>query len=247
MIIILLREYHIWEPARRFMSKQITGSEAVLAALDNSEDIQLVLMDRKNRNEEICNICVKRGITLEEGSANDLKRMSLDGTSDVLALIGREPEGTLEEVFNRPGAIWLFDGVSYATNIGFAIRTAEVSGATAVLLNVEKTHSERRTVRRSAMRADRFIPVIYAKTEEILKANNRRIIAAEDIGDKTPWQTDLTGDVLLVVGAEMEGVSSEVLSVADEVVRLPMDGFVPSYNLQVAVSALAMERLRQSE
>ncbi len=67
------------------------------------------------------------------------------------------------------------------------------------------------------------------------------------MGGKAPWDTDLTGDVLLVVGAENAGVSKEVLDAADEIVRLPMPGFVPSYNLQVAISALALERLRQSE
>lgn len=231
----------------RCVPAQLTGTEAVVQALLGDVDIKVVLIDRKGEHEEIRKLCAQRDIPIEEGSTNDLKRMSIDGVSDVLALVGREPEGTLQEVFERPGAIWLFDGVSYATNIGFAIRTAEVSGATAVLLNVEKTHSERRTVRRSAMRADRFIPVIYATTEEILAANNRKIIVAEDVGDKAPWNADLTGDVLLVVGAEMEGVSQSVLEAADEIVRLPMDGFVPSYNLQVAVSALAIERLRQSE
>ena len=62
-----------------------------------------------------------------------------------------------------------------------------------------------------------------------------------------PWDEDLTGNVVLVVGAERDGVSPEVLAAADGVVRLPMDGFVPSYNLQVAVSVLAVEALRQRE
>ena len=72
------------------------------------------------------------------------------------------------------------------------------------------------------MRATRFIPVVYATTEEILAACNRRIVVAEDVGGKAPWDTDLTGDVLLVVGAENSGVSKEVLEAADEIVRLPM-------------------------
>ena len=49
----------------------------------------------------------------------------------------------------------------------------------------------------------------------------------------------------LVVGAERAGVSQETLDAADYIVKLPMDGFVPSYNLQVAVSVLAVEALRQ--
>jgi tRNA G18 (ribose-2'-O)-methylase SpoU len=146
--------------------------------------------------------------------------------------------------------IWFFDGVEYSTNLGFAIRTAEVSGADAVLLNVSKTHEERRTIRRASMRADRFIPVIYTTTEAILasaKEHGLRLVVAEDVGDKGPWDEDLTGDVVLVVGAEREGVSHAVLEAADAVVKLPMDGFVPSYNLQVAVSVMAVEALRQRQ
>ena len=229
------------------MSLQITGAEDVLDALKNGVEIKLVLVDREEDCSEIIELCESKNIKVVEGSSTDLWRMSANGQQKALALIGREPAGTLEEVFERDGVIWLFDGVEYAPNLGFGVRTAEVSGATAVIINVKKTHEERRTIRRAGMRATRFIPVIYSSAEEILAACNRRIVVAEDVGDKAPWNADLTGNVMLVVGAENAGVSKEVLNAADDIVRLPMPGFVPSYNLQVAVSALAIERLRQSE
>ena len=219
----------------------------MINAIKNGEDIKLVLVDRDEDCSNIRKICSDENIKIIEGSSTDLWRMSADGQQKVLALIGREPEGDLDEIFQRSGAIWLFDGVDYAPNIGFAVRTAEVSGATAVIVNTNKTHEEKRTIRRTGMRANRFIPVVYASTQDVLAACNRRIVVAEDVGKKAPWDADLTGDVLLVVGAENEGVSAEVLAAADEIVRLPMPGFVPSYNLQVAVSALAIERLRQIE
>jgi tRNA G18 (ribose-2'-O)-methylase SpoU len=229
------------------MSLQITGEADVLEALKNGVDIKLVLVDREEDCAEVIQLCQERNVKVTEGSATDLWRMSANGQQKVLALVQREPSGTLEEVFKRKGAIWLFDGVEYAPNLGFGVRTAEVSGATAVIINVSKTHEERRTIRRASMRATRFIPVVYATTEEILAACNRRIVVAEDVGGKAPWECDLTGDVMLVVGAENAGVSNEVLDAADDIVRLPMPGFIPSYNLQVAISSLAVERLRQSE
>ena len=232
---------------RTHMSLQITGEADVIEALKNGVDIKLVLVDREEDCSEVIQLCKERQIKVTEGSATDLWRMSANGQQKVLALVEREPSGTLEEVFEREGAIWLFDGVEYAPNLGFGVRTAEVSGATAVIINVSKTHEERRTIRRASMRATRFIPVVYATTEEILAACNRRIIVAEDVGGKAPWECDLTGDVMLVVGAENAGVSKEVLDAADDIVRLPMPGFIPSYNLQVAISSLATERLRQSE
>ena len=232
------------------MAGQITGLKAVMEALENGAAIDRVLVDRDHDTSALRALCEAAGIPLEEGSTNDLWRMSADGAQVALALTGRTQHETLDEVMKAGGCIWFFDGVEYSTNLGFAIRTAEVSGANAVVLNVAKTHEERRTIRRASMRADRFIPVMYSDTDAILqsaKDHGVRLIAAEDVGEAGPWDEDLTGDVMLVVGAERDGVSPEVLEAADAVVKLPMDGFVPSYNLQVAVSVLAVEALRQRE
>jgi tRNA G18 (ribose-2'-O)-methylase SpoU len=230
------------------MAGQITGLDAVMEALEQGVAIDRVLVDREHDTAALRALCEAAEVPLEEGSTNDLWRMSADGAQVALALTGRPQSETLEEVMTAGGCVWLFDGVEYSTNLGFAIRTAEVSGADAVLLNVSKTHEERRTIRRASMRADRFIPVIYTSTDDILeavKAHGFRIVVAEDVGEKGPWDENMTGDVILVVGAEREGVSDQVLEAADAVVKLPMDGFVPSYNLQVAVSVLAVEALRQ--
>jgi len=230
------------------MAGQITGAEAVYQALLSGQPIDRVLVDREKDTTLIRDLCKQHNIPLEEGSTNDLWRMSSAGHVDALALIGRFQTESLDELMSRGGTIWFFDGVTYSTNLGFAIRTAEVSGADGVVLNVAKTHEERRTIRRASMRADRFIPVIYSNTEEIIakaKQYNLPIIVAEDVGDRGPWDVDMTGDILLVVGAERDGVSQQTLDNADFVVKLPMNGFVPSYNLQVAVSVLAVEALKQ--
>ena len=192
------------------MAGQITGLDAVMKALESGVPINRVLVDRDHDTSALRALCETAGIPLEEGSTNDLWRMSADGAQVALALTGRPQHETLEQVMAAGGCVWLFDGVEYSTNLGFAIRTAEVSGADAVLLNVAKTHEERRTIRRASMRADRFIPVIYTTTGAVLpsaRANGFRIIAAEDVGTNGPWDVDMTGNVILVVGAEREGVS----------------------------------------
>ena len=117
--------------------------------LQTDHDIRLVLVDREMDTKALRQECERQSIPLEEGSTNDLWRMSAIGNTDALALIGREPHGSLEEIFERGGSIWLLDGVQYPTNLGFGIRTIEVSGADAVVLNIPRTHQDRRTIRRS--------------------------------------------------------------------------------------------------
>ena len=177
------------------MAGQITGADAVYQALMKGQPIDRVLVDRDKDTSSIRELCEQNDIPLEEGSTNDLWRMSAAGNVDALALVGRFQTDSIDELMARGGTIWFFDGVTYSTNLGFAIRTAEVSGADGVVLNVAKTHEERRTIRRASMRADRFIPVIYSTTEEIIekaKTHGLTIVAAEDIGDRGPWDVDLS-------------------------------------------------------
>jgi TrmH family RNA methyltransferase len=98
------------------------------------------------------------------------------------------------------------------------------------------------------MRADRYLPVFWMRAAEVLRlarAAGRAVIALEDVGRAAPWEVDLTVPALFVVGGERHGIPEGVLAAADCVLRLPMRGFIPSYNLQAAMAAVALERLRQ--
>ena len=235
---------------------QRRGVDAVIAALE-SKEATVVLLERDNpdpRLIEIRQLCDENNIKIEEGSRTDVWRMALPPNKGepehplALALVGRKPHLSLVEVFQNGGVIWLLDGVQYATNMGFCIRTAEVSGADAMIISNKMSHSERSAVKGSSMRATRFIPIHYTETANALKLakeHNVRVIVAEDVGTIPPWESDLTGDVLIVIGAERDGVSQESLDAADQIIRLPMEGFIPSYNLQVAISALAIEAIKQ--
>jgi tRNA G18 (ribose-2'-O)-methylase SpoU len=100
------------------------------------------------------------------------------------------------------------------------------------------------------MRADRFVPVQWRPAAEVIAAARkagRRVVAVEDVGAAAPWEADLAGPVLLVVGGESLGVPEAVLAACDEAVRIPMDGFIRSFNLQAAVAIVAGERNRQVE
>ena len=94
------------------MAGQITGAEAVLRALRDGEPIDRVLVDRERDTAEIRRMCAELGIPLEEGSTNDLWRMSADGHQDALALVGRPQHTTVDEVMAAGGCIWFFDGVA---------------------------------------------------------------------------------------------------------------------------------------
>jgi len=58
---------------------------------------------------------------------------------------------------------------------------------------------------------------------------------------------DYTKPTLLVMGNEKEGVSSEIIAQADEVIIIPMQGMVQSLNVSVATALILYEAQRQLE
>lgn len=236
------------EPVRRYLA----GVAAIESALERNEPVRVVLVGRDDESAEILSLrahAERRGAMLWLGGAGDLRRMTRGSIPErALAMLGPDPHADLAGVFARAGAIWLLHGVAYPSNAGFVVRTAEVSGAQGVIIDASFTHDERTRVAHVSMGADRLLPVLYERTAHVIaaaRAAGYRIVALEDVGARDASELDLTGPVLFVVGGERDGIAPELLAQCDAVVRIPMAGFVPSYNLQGAVSALAAERLRQ--
>ncbi len=236
------------------MSMQRCGGDEVLKSIEDGEEVSLILVKRDTQSikiSKILNYAEELAIRVIYGSENDLWRMSRNnsnGTPDILCLVGRNPESSMDEVLSKGGLIWLLAGASYPVNIGFCIRTAEVSGADAVVIDAELNNQERSAAKRASMKAHRFLPLFWTSgVEFILKARECgfRIISVEDIGDSTPWDVDMTGDVILVVGGERNGISENILKLSDDVIKIPMSGFVPSFNLQAPLSYVAIEAQRQ--
>ena len=233
---------------------QRCGIAEVSSALE-SEAVSLVLTLRESRDIEVTrllDIAEERGIRVRETSRNDMWRMSRINEGEepppILALVGRDPDAGTGEILSSGGLCWLLDGARYPVNIGFTIRTAEVSGASAVFVDGKLSHADKKSARRASMKADRFMPVHWVDGFELVKmakAAGFRIISLEDSGNLEPWDEDLSGNVILVVGGEHDGISKPILDCSDSVIRVPMSGFVPSYNLQAPMAVVAAESLRQ--
>jgi tRNA G18 (ribose-2'-O)-methylase SpoU len=99
------------------------------------------------------------------------------------------------------------------------------------------------------MQTDRFIPVFWSSTTKALEAisnSGRRLVSVEDVGTVMPWESDVKGNPVICVGGEHDGIPEQVISASDQVIRLPMSGFVPSYNLQTAMGVVAIEAMKQN-
>tara|TARA_B100000085_G_scaffold141987_1_gene129252 strand:- start:4332 stop:4991 length:660 start_codon:yes stop_codon:yes gene_type:complete len=213
----------------------------------------LVLRDVMNAEvDELTELALQRDIPVKKSSESDIWRMSKSTENNkippILALVGRNPNANIDQILEDGGIIWLLAGAQYPVNIGYTIRTAEVSGANAVFVDGNLSHKQKKAAKRASMKAHRFMPVHWVEGFDFVrlaKEKGFKIISIEDTGNLHPWESKLTDDVLLVIGGEHYGISEEILSISDQIIRIPMAGFVPSYNLQAPMAIMASEALRQ--
>lgn len=141
------------------------------------------------------------------------------------------------------------DGVSDVRNFGAIVRSAECLGAHAIV--IPEKGSARITadaVKTSAGALNSF-PVCrersIVRATEFLKESGLRIVCAAEKQGTEASKADLKGPVVLVMGSEEKGISRELLSLADTIVRIPMTGKIESLNVSVAAGILVYEISRQ--
>jgi tRNA G18 (ribose-2'-O)-methylase SpoU len=239
------------EPIHR---RQLRSAAEIDEALDCGRPIRFVLCLETRCGDAVERVVARAesmGVTIRRVGEREMRRLVPIGIeTQVLGLEGPAPATSLAEVMQGPGIVWLLVGCVYPSNAGYVIRSAEVSGAAGVVIASRFDRVERRDCLRYGMRVDRFFPVHFGAAEQtVALARNcgRTVVAVEDVGKLAPWQADLRGPLLAIVGGEEGGIPDALLAAADQVVRVPMHGFLPSYNLQAAMAVVMGERLRQTE
>lgn len=141
------------------------------------------------------------------------------------------------------------DQVTDPRNLGAVARSAAGAGATGVIVPAHGAARITAAVCRASAGAVEHLPVAVVPNlarylAEIKRADLWSYAAAAD-APRTMWQTDLSGGVALVFGAEGKGVRPLVRKTCDGAVSIPLAPGVESLNVSVAAAVLLYEARRQ--
>jgi len=141
-----------------------------------------------------------------------------------------------------PVAIVLHNIISGA-NVGAVFRLADAILAEKIYLCGTTTPPTGRKMQKVSRKAERWVPWEYCESTlaavENLKAQQYHILAAEMCAQSVDYlDADYPLPCALILGAESEGLSPELLSLADSVVALPVRGMVNSLNVASVAAVL---------
>ena len=143
----------------------------------------------------------------------------------------------------------LLHGINNPVNVGAILRTAEAAGVTGTIATAHTADAFSPKALRGAMGSAFRLPVWtgveYSEAIAWCAERGVRTVCGAARGPKDYTRIDWGGAVAVIVGPESTGLSPEEIALADQAVRIPMQGSVESLNVAVATGVLLYEASRQ--
>ena len=143
----------------------------------------------------------------------------------------------------------LCDKLQDPGNLGTIIRTSHAAGVQGIILTKGTVDIYNEKTIRSTMGSIFYIPIHYDDDNlslvKSLKDEGFNLVVTSLETNKDFFEEDLRGKVILTVGNEGNGVSTEVMDLADTKVKIPMPGNAESLNVAIATSVIMYEKVRQ--
>lgn len=186
-----------------------------------------------------------------ETPADELTRLA--GSAEhqgIVAEVDPYPYADADELLSRPDCLIVaLDQVQDPHNLGAVARSAEVAGATGLVIPSRRAVSVTAAVAKASAGAVEHLPIaqVTSLADWLLRAKDAGAWSyGADAAAKTTYtDADLTGKVVLVLGSEGAGLRRLVAERCDVLVSIPVRGRVDALNVSASAAILLFEAARQ--
>lgn len=238
----------------------IYGLHAVQSALENNPgSVESVWLDdnrRDKRQQAIASAAKNERLHVQFVPKAKLDKLCDGGRHQGAAArlvpvkLGREND--LYDLLDKLDAMPLLlvlDGIQDPHNFGACLRSAAAAGVQAVIVPEDKAAPLTAVARRAAAGAADVVPLFRVKnlsrTLKQLQQRNIWIVGAAGEESQSLYETDLSGPIAIVMGAEGQGMRRLTREHCDYLAAIPMPGNMESLNVSVATGIFLFEANRQ--
>lgn len=236
----------------------VFGIRAVIEAVKAGRDIETIYLQRGLSGDlftELKTLLHDTLIPLNSVPIEKLNRMSQKNHQGVIAVISpityQHIEDLIPSIFERGEIplILVLDSVTDVRNMGAIARTAACVGVHAIVVPLKNAAQINADAIKTSAGALFTIPVCrhanLHKTCLFLQDSGLQIVACTEKTNELIYAPDYTLPTAIVMGSEDEGISNELLRVANHLAKIPMAGKIESLNVSVAAGVILYEAVRQ--
>jgi 23S rRNA (guanosine2251-2'-O)-methyltransferase len=236
----------------------IYGLHPVAEAIRSGQEIDRILFRKGLKGEnstELLQLARNGEIPFQFVPQEKLDRITRKNHQGVIALISPIGYSSLEHLVpklfeeGKVPFLLMLDGITDVRNFGAISRSAECAGVDALVVPMQGTAQINEEAVRTSAGALMKIPVCREKNlktaGEFLRNSGFRLVGATEHAREAYFEGHYKDPLAIVMGSEEKGISSDLLRLCDQLVKIPMTGTISSLNVSVAAGILVFEAVRQ--
>ncbi len=233
----------------------VFGVQSVLETIRSGKEIEKILVQRELGNIELLEFARLKNIPVSKVPKEKLDRVTRKNHQGVVAYLSPKEYVEFEPlvdqfVQNNENACFLFlDRLTDVRNFGAIARTAECMGVNAIVIPGKGSVQVTADAIKTSAGALNRIPVCKVGNLKdsifYLQQSGFRIIACTEKSSVPLYEVNLRGQIGIVMGSEEDGITNDILKMADIKAKIPMSGKISSLNVGVATGMILYEKIRQ--
>ena len=239
---------------------EIYGIRSIIEAIESSKDISRVYLLKSNSHKSslfksLVSLLENNNIKYSFVPKEKFKKFENKNHQGAVAILSPIKLLSIEELisvtFNKISSktYVLLDGITDARNFGAIIRTAVASNVDGIIIPQNNSAPVNSDVIKTSSGGVFKIPIARVNNikDAILHLNSieMNIISLSEKANKTIYDYNFKESTAIIMGSEEKGISKGVLSLSNEILKIPIDSKIDSLNVSSAFSALAFEIIRQ--
>ena len=237
---------------------QIYGLRSVIEAIDSQETLSKVYLQRGltgASSYELIKKLKKKSIEISYVPVEKLNRLTPKNHQGVVATISPIKFLSISDlsdlIESKPKSISLLilDQLSDVRNFGAIVRTAECAAIDCIVIQSSGSAPVNGDTIKTSSGAIFNVPICKVSHIKdaifLLKQHDIKIFGASEKAENNIYQTEFGKSQAIIMGSEGKGLSSSVIKLCDELIRIPLLGKIESLNVSVACGTILYEMVRQ--
>ncbi|WP_081867480.1 23S rRNA (guanosine(2251)-2'-O)-methyltransferase RlmB [Hymenobacter sp. IS2118] len=247
-------------PAQAASIDMLFGLRPIQEALNAGRTLEKIFLLRGTKNSLVTDISAAAraaGIQVQlvpVEKLDNLTRKNHQGAVAFVSPIDYAPLDTIVTGLFEEGKVpflLLLDRITDVRNFGAIARTAECLGVQAIVVPGRGAAQINGDALKTSAGALNILPVCRENNLQdsirFLQQSGVTVVACTEKADDAVGaaEIDFTGPVAVLMGSEEDGISPELLRLADVKLKVPMAGQIQSLNVSVAAGIMLFEVARQ--
>lgn len=250
-----VNQYHHNKPKQYSNEEMVFGTQSVTEILRSGKDIDRLYLVKEGSFPEIQQLAFERRVTIQRVPAEKLDRITRKNHQGAICFVSAIHYAKLSNVIagvyeqGQVPLLLVLDRITDVRNFGAIARTAECAGVQGIVIPARGAALINADAMKTSSGALSHLPVCrevhLEETLKYLKESGIKVIACTEKTDHYLYDVDMSGPTAIIMGSEDDGISEDLLRLADHHARIPLVGQVESLNVSVATGVVLYEAVRQ--